>query len=148
MGSQSIPIEDPGGGLGQAGLEYALRRLTQQAQAGRGFVLRTALAHPKKLWWGFCPQSGHTVLPTCPWGKHMTQARPEGPGAQGKFSYMGVGAEGPTEAQTTTGHWPPHEGSPSEKQSLPRWLRWLECRPNTPRLWVQSLVRTHTRINQ
>ena len=32
--------------------------------------------------------------------------------------------------------------------TLAGWLSWLEHRPNTPRLQVQSLVRAHPRSNQ
>ena len=32
--------------------------------------------------------------------------------------------------------------------ALARWLSGLEDCPKTPRLWVRSLVRAHTRINQ
>ena len=31
---------------------------------------------------------------------------------------------------------------------MARQLRWSECRPNAAGLWVRSLVRAHTGINQ
>ena len=33
-------------------------------------------------------------------------------------------------------------------RALARYISWLECRPITPKSWVRSPVRVHTRINQ
>ena len=35
-----------------------------------------------------------------------------------------------------------------EAQALAMYVSWLEHCPSTPRLWVQSPVMAHTRINQ
>ena len=35
-----------------------------------------------------------------------------------------------------------------EIKALAGWLSWLQCRPYTPKLQVQSLVRAYIRINQ
>ena len=34
------------------------------------------------------------------------------------------------------------------KEPVARKLSWLERHPDTPRVWVQSLVRAHTRVSQ
>ena len=35
-----------------------------------------------------------------------------------------------------------------KQEALTRWFSWLQPYPNTPRSWVLSLVRAHTRNNQ
>lgn len=97
----------------------------KQAQAGHTFQ-RTALLHPKRLqvellWSGAVLPTPHHRLHTFPRAGRVTQARPDTPRALGKFSYVGVGIEGPAEAQTATSHLPPRGRSACEEHRT--WLK-------------------------